>query len=56
MNMWAEYYPYAAGSTSIWAEALKPEALEGVQGLKYKDVMYDPLQDNLTNGCFNRPH
>ncbi len=45
MNMWAEYYPYAAGSTSIGAEALKPESLEGVLGLKYKDVMYDPSQD-----------
>ena len=45
MNMWAEYYPYAAGSTSIGAEALKPDALEGILGLKYKDVMYDPTQD-----------
>ncbi len=45
MNMWAEYYPYAAGSTSIGADALKPEALEGVLGLKYEEVMYDPSQN-----------
>ena len=45
MNMWAEYYPYAAGSTAIGAEALRPEALEGLLGLKYKEVMYDPSQD-----------
>ncbi len=28
MNMWAEYYPYAAGSTSIGAEALRPESMK----------------------------
>jgi hypothetical protein len=45
MNMWAEYYPYAAGSTAIAAEALRPESLEDVLGLNYEDVMYDPSQD-----------
>ncbi|MCP4396305.1 MAG: aminoacylase, partial [bacterium] len=45
MNMWAEYYPYAAGSTVIGAEFLRPESLEDIVGLAYKDVMYDPSQD-----------
>jgi len=45
MNMWAEYYPYEAASTSIGADALKPEGLEGILGLKYEDVLYDPTQD-----------
>ena len=50
MNMWAEYYPYAAGSTSIGAEQLRPAALEAL-GLKYEDIMYDPSQDKyLTKG------
>jgi N-acyl-D-aspartate/D-glutamate deacylase len=49
MNMWAEYYPYAAGSTAIAAEALRPESLEGMLGLKYEEVIYDPTQDKFLN-------
>ena len=45
MNMWAEYYPWAGGSASIGADFYKPENLEGVLGLKYEDVLYDPSQD-----------
>lgn len=45
LNMWAEYYPYEAASTAIGAEPLKPEALEGLLGLKYEEVLYDPSQD-----------
>lgn len=45
MNMWAEYYPYAAGSSAIGAEAFRPESLEDILGLAYKDVMYDPSED-----------
>lgn len=45
MNMWAEYYPYAAGSSNIGADGYKPEAVEGMLGLKYEDMMYDPSQD-----------
>jgi len=45
LNMWSEYYPYAAGSSAIGADLFKPEAVEGMLGLKYKDVMYDPTQD-----------
>ena len=46
MNMWAEYYPYAAGSTSIGAEQLKPEAVKAL-GLKYKDIMFDPAENRF---------
>jgi N-acyl-D-amino-acid deacylase len=45
MNMWSEYYPYAAGSSAIGADMLKPESLENSLGLKYADVLYDPSQD-----------
>jgi N-acyl-D-amino-acid deacylase len=45
LNMWAEYYPYEAASTSIGADALKPEFLEDVLELKYEEVLYDPTQD-----------
>ena len=45
LNVWSEYYPYAAASTSIGSEFLRPEAVEGVLGLKYKDILYDPSQD-----------
>ena len=45
LNMWAEYYPYEAASTSIGAAPLRPESLEGMLGLKYEEVLYDPSQD-----------
>jgi hypothetical protein len=45
MNMWAEYYPYAAGSTAIAAAMLRPESLEENLGLKYEEVMFDPSQN-----------
>jgi hypothetical protein len=47
MNMWAEYYPYAAGSTSIGSEVLKPQLVEDALGLKYEDVMFDPSQNKF---------
>jgi len=49
LNMWGEYYPYEAASTSIGADALKPEGLEGILGLKYEEVLYDPTQDKYLN-------
>ena len=49
MNMWSEYYPYAAGATAIGASMLRPESLEDAVGLKYEDVMYDPSQDKYLN-------
>jgi N-acyl-D-glutamate deacylase len=45
MNVWSEYYPYAGGSGSIGADGYKPESVEGMLGLKYEDMMYDPSQD-----------
>lgn len=45
MNMWSEYYPYKAASTAIGASALRPESIEGLLGLKYSEVLYDPSQD-----------
>ncbi len=50
LNMWSEYYPYDAASTSIGSEQLLPANLEGALGYKYEEVMYDPTQDKfLTN-------
>ena len=45
LNMWSEHYPYAAGSSAIGADLFKPEAVEGMLGLKYEEVMFDPVQD-----------
>ena len=45
LNMWSEHYPYAAGSSAISADLFKPEAVEGMLGLKYEEVMFDPVQD-----------
>lgn len=47
LNMWSEYYPYDAASTSIGSEQLFPEKVEDVLGYKYDDVMYDPTQDKF---------
>jgi hypothetical protein len=44
MNMWGEYYPYAAGSTAIGAEMLRPASMDKL-GLKYAEVMFDPSQN-----------
>lgn len=38
----------AAGSTSIAADQLKPEALAAL-GLEYEDIMYDPGLDKFLN-------
>jgi len=47
LNMWSEYYPYAAASTGIGSEQLAPASLEDALGYKYEDVMYDPTQDKF---------
>jgi N-acyl-D-glutamate deacylase len=44
MNMWAEYYPYASGSSAIGAEAFRPDSMKAL-GLVYSETMYDPSQD-----------
>jgi hypothetical protein len=49
LNMWGEYYPYAAGSTAIGAEALRPENVEGNLGLKYEEMLFDPTQNKFLN-------
>ncbi len=43
-NVWSEYYPYTAASTSISSSFFDPEGFAKF-GLKYKDVMYDPIAD-----------
>jgi N-acyl-D-amino-acid deacylase len=47
MNMWSEYYPYAAASSEINAEYMKPEIFEGLMGYKYEESVYDPDQDKF---------
>lgn len=46
-NVWAEYYPFAAGATLISADYLRPELWEGVNGYKYEETMYDPTADKF---------
>jgi len=48
-NVWSEYYPFAAGSTFISAEFLKPEIWEDVNGYKYEETIYDPGADKFLN-------
>lgn len=47
LNMWGEYYPYEAGSTSVSADFLRPEIYEKVYGYKYEENIYDPLTDKF---------
>jgi cytosine/adenosine deaminase-related metal-dependent hydrolase len=46
-NVWGEYYPFAAGSTFISADFLKPEMWEDVNGYKYEETIYDPGADKF---------
>ncbi len=46
-NVWGEYYPFAAGSTFVSAEFLKPEMWEDVNGYKYEETLYDPGADKF---------
>lgn len=41
-NVWGEYYPYAAGSTTINAEFIKPETWLKQLGNKYEETLQDP--------------
>lgn len=45
-NVWTEYYPYTAASTSISSSFFEPEAF-AVFGFKYEDTMYDPIADKF---------
>jgi len=47
LNMWGEYYPYDAASTSVSADFLRPELWEKTYGYKYEKTMYDPLTDKF---------
>ncbi len=46
-NVWGEYYPFAAGSTIVSADFLKPEMWEEVNGYKYEETLYDPGADRF---------
>ena len=47
LNMWSEYYPYIAGSSSIGSEMLFPKMWEEVLGYKYEETIFDPSQDKF---------
>ena len=47
--MWAEYYPYTAGSSSIGSEMLFPDTWEEVLGFEYEETIFDPSQDKFLN-------
>jgi hypothetical protein len=42
-NVWGEIYPYAAGSTTINADFIRPEIWLEKLGNKYEETMQDPL-------------
>ena len=42
-NVWGEYYPYAAGATTLNAAFLRPEMWIETLGHKYEDTLQDPL-------------
>ena len=53
LNMWSEYYPYAAGSTTIAAAFLTPAEWVEKRGYKYEETIYDPIDDKyLTNETY----
>jgi N-acyl-D-glutamate deacylase len=53
LNMWSEYYPYAAGSTAITAAFLRPSEWVEKKGYRYEDTIYDPIDDAyLTNETY----
>ena len=42
-NVWGEYYPYAAGSTTINAAFIRPETWVDKLGNKYEETLQDPM-------------
>jgi hypothetical protein len=46
-NVWGEYYPYAAGATTINAAFLRPEMWIEKLGKRYEDTLQDPLTGNF---------
>lgn len=45
-NVWSEYYPYDAASTSISSDFFKPQVWQTF-GVPYEDAMYDPIADKF---------
>lgn len=45
-NVWSEYYPYDAASTSISSEFFRPEVFKNF-GVPYEESMYDPIADEF---------
>ncbi len=46
-NVWGEYYPFAAGSTLVSADFLRPDLWEKTLGNKYEETIYDPGADKF---------
>ncbi len=46
-NVWSEYYPYSAASTSISAAFFEPDFFKNVYGMTYEKNMYDPIADKF---------
>ncbi|GAA6159007.1 amidohydrolase family protein [Ruegeria sp. HU-ET01832] len=47
-NVWTEYYPYTAASTSISSDFFLPETFMVLSGgAPYEEVMYDPIADKF---------
>jgi dihydroorotase-like cyclic amidohydrolase len=42
-NVWGEYYPYAAGSTTINAAFVRPETWLDKLGNRYEETLQDPI-------------
>ena len=53
LNMWSEYYPYAAGATAVTADFLKPSEWVEKRGYKYEETIFDPIDNAfLTNETY----
>ena len=53
LNMWSEYYPYAAGATAVTADFLQPSEWVEKRGFKYEDTIFDPIDNAyLTNETY----
>ncbi len=47
LNMWSEHYPYAAGSTFVSADFLRPELWKDKYGFDYESTLYHPEADRF---------
>ena len=53
LNMWSEYYPYAAGATAVTADFLQPSEWVEKRGFKYEETIFDPIDNAyLTNETY----